>query len=115
MDFEVRKYGMIDARWTLEKAGSVVAEATKPSALIRSFEVTRKNTFLVARAASPFTRVFELEADGMKVGHISPMHPWTRRAKMQCPDTLSEPMQLFTFWLVALLWRRSANSSSGST
>ena len=37
--YDIRKHGVFSGHWTLEQAGGVVAEAHKPSAMFRSFEV----------------------------------------------------------------------------
>jgi hypothetical protein len=112
--YEIRKHGVFSGHWTLEHAGSVVAEAHKPSAMFRSFEVTDGGTRLTIRAESALSRVFEIEAAQRVIGRVRPDHAFTRRSTLDCPDSVPEHIQLFAFWLAALTWRRAANNNSGA-
>lgn len=111
--YDVRKHGVFSGRWTLERSGHVVADARKPSALLRSFEITGEGVGFSLRAVSPLTRAFEMSMRQQVVGGISPVHAFTRRATIECSDAIPEHLQLFAFWLVGLTWRRSASSNSG--
>jgi hypothetical protein len=91
----------------------VVAEAHKPSAMFRSFEVSSEGMHFTVRAGSALGRGFEFAVGERIVGSIRPAHAFTRRAAIQCAGTIPEHLQLFAFWLAALTWRRSASSSSG--
>jgi hypothetical protein len=111
--YDIRKHGVFSGHWTLEQAGSVVAEALKPSAMFRSFEVTSQSVHFTVRAESALARAFEILVGQQVVGTIRPAHAFTRRATIQCSDAIPEHIQLFSFWLVGLTWRRSASSNSG--
>ena len=111
--FDIRKHGAFSGHWTLEQAGEVVAEAHKPSAMFRSFEVTGGAMQFTLRAESALTRAFEITVGQETIGSIRPAHAFTRRATIHCADTIPEHLQLFAFWLVGLTWRRSASSNSG--
>lgn len=111
--YEVRKHGVFSGHWTLERSGHVIADARKPSALMRSFEITGEGVEFSLRAVSALTRAFEMELGRKIVGRVSPVHPFTRRATIQCSDVIPEHLQLFAFWLVGLSWKRSASSNSG--
>jgi hypothetical protein len=111
--YDIRKHGVFSGHWTLEQAGGVVAEAHKPSAMFRSFEVAGGAVHFTVRAESALTRAFEITIGQQIVGSIRPAHVFTRRATIQCAGTIPEHLQLFAFWLVGLTWRRSASSNSG--
>lgn len=112
MGYDIRKHGVFSGRWTLEQSGRIVAEAHKPSAMFRSFEIDCHDAHFTVRAESALTRAFEIVLDERVIGYIRPMHAFTRRASIQCDGSIPELMQLFSFWLVGLTWRRSASSNS---
>lgn len=113
MDYEIRKHGVFSGRWTLEQTGVVVAEAHKTSAMFRTFEIASQQAHFTVRAESALTRAFDIMLGGQVVGDIRPAHAFTRRAVIRCSDMIPEHLQLFSFWLVALTWRRSARNNSG--
>jgi hypothetical protein len=115
MIYEVRKHGVFSGHWTMEHAGSVVTEAHKTSALFRTFDISSHSEQLTLHAGSAFTRAFEIVSGNQVLGHIMPIHPFTRRARIDCVETMPESIQLFCFWLAALTWRRSANNSAAAT
>lgn len=110
--FAVRKHGWLSGHWSLESGERAYAEAQKRSAFVRAFEVREADTELTLRAESPLTRRYEILSGGSLLGTISPAHPFTRRASIDCASQVSEPAQLFCFWLVALTWRRAANRNN---
>ena len=113
---EVRKQGVFSGHWTCEQGGRVLAEALKPSAMFRTFEISCRGEGpgLTLAAESAFHRAFEILQERRVVGRISPAHPFTRRATIQCSEGVPEHLQLFAFWLAGLAWRRSARSNSGA-
>ena len=111
-ELAVRKHGPLSGEWTLERDGTTYAEARKPSAMIRSFEMSAGDIQLVLKAESLFTRSFELVTGDTVVGTIRPVHPLTRRANIECGSAVPDLAQLFSFWLVALTWRRQAQNNS---
>ena len=114
-EFAVRKHGPLSGHWTLERDGRTDAEARKPSALFRSFEVKAESVSLIVKAQSALTRSFDILAGGRVAGTIRPAHPFTRRAFIECAPEIPELAQLFSFWLVVITWRRAANNNSVST
>lgn len=112
--YDIRKHGVFSGRWTFEQSGHVVADAQKPSAMFRTFEISTEGVHLTLQAESAFQRVFEVLIDQQIVGRIAPIHAFTRRATIQCADVIPENIQLFAFWLVGLTWRRSARNNSGA-
>lgn len=106
----VRKHGPLSGRWTLERNGEPLAEAHKPSAFQRRFEVPTVGGTMSVEAKSAFGNGFELIVGDQIVGSIRPAHLFTRQANIDCDPTVTERDQLFAFWLVALAWRRTARS-----
>jgi hypothetical protein len=115
VEYAIRKHGALSGHWSMYQAGRLVAEAHKPSALFRSFQLTGfMNTFTL-KAQSPFSRVFELLDGTACVGRMEPVHAFTRRASLRVNAPVHELLQLFAIWLVVITWRRQAASDSGST
>lgn len=114
--YEIRKHGWFSGHWTCETNGLVVANAHKPSAMFRKFDLIFGSdaTGLILEAESVFGRAFEIRNERHSIGRIAPDHPFTRRATIECADEVPAHIQLFAFWLVALAWKRAAKSSSGS-
>ncbi len=115
IEFPVRKHGLLSGHWTLERDGATCADAKKPNAMFRSFEVRSGALQLTVKAQSAFTRCYDILADGSVVGTIRPAHPFTRRAFIECSSSVPELAQLFSFWLAVITWRRAANNSGAGT
>lgn len=115
VNYEVRKHGFFSGHWTLEHSGSVIAHAQKPSALTRTYEVSSEGLQFTLRSQSPFHRAFLIVRENQLLGKIVPAHVFTRRAVIECSPTIPEPLQLFSFWLVGLAWKRAARNNSGAT
>lgn len=111
IELSVRKHGPLSGYWTLERDGAACADAQKPNALFRSFEVHSGAVQLTVKAHAPVTRCYDILTRGSIVGTIRPVHPFTRRAFIDCKPTVPELAQLFSFWLAVVTWRRAANSS----
>ncbi len=114
-DFAVRKHGVFSGRWTLEHNGQIMAEAIKPSAMFRRFEITAPGLRFTLQAQSPITRTFDICIGDRVAGRISPAHLFTRRTIIDCHESIPEHSQLFAFWLVGLTWRRAAKNNSNSS
>ncbi len=115
VEYAVRKHGWLSGHWTLERDGESNVEALKPSAMFRSFDVETGPLKLTVKAASPFGRSYEILSNGNLAGTIQPAHPFTRRAFIDCDSSVPELVQLFSFWLAALTWKRAARSSNSGT
>jgi hypothetical protein len=110
--YEVRKHGVLSGHWTLEQGGLTHADAHKPSAFFRAFDIRTGGLQLTARAVSPFARTYELVTDHGLAGGIRTAHAFSRRAFVECGPEVPEPVQLFAFWLAALTWRRAARNNN---
>ena len=113
--FEVIKHGVFSGHWTLDHNRQSVASAQKSSAFTRTFEVRTANDSLVVCAESAFGRGFRIERSGEVIATIRPDHAFTRRATIKIlAQKWDFPTICFAFWLVALIWRREASSSSSA-
>lgn len=112
MTLQVVKQGWLSGHWSLESNAGPYAQAVKPNALFRSYNIDAGETQFKLAAASPLGRTFNIAAGGQTLGTIRPAHPFTRRAFVECEDAVPELVQLFAFWLTALTWKRAANNNS---
>ncbi|UZW61933.1 hypothetical protein [Lysobacter enzymogenes] len=109
--FDIRKQGWLDASWTLERDGNTVAIAKRCGMLGRSFDLTHAGAVLLLKPQTVLVRDYHLLLGDTVVGTIEPEHPLTRRARVQCDATVAEMVQLFSFWLVAMVWRSTSDAS----
>ena len=109
-EYVIQKQGLMSGHWTLERDGEVYADAQK--SLLRHFDVRFGELQLTVKAERPFTRCFQILIADDLVGTIRPQHPLTRRATIECADSVPELAQLFSFWLAVLTWRRAARNNN---
>jgi hypothetical protein len=111
MCFEVRKHGAFSGHWTLEREGARVASAQKSDALTRKFEIEDCDGRYVLHPEVALGRGFLIECSSNVVAAVRPDHALTRRSTI---ETFAEDCEFattaFAFWLVALTWRRDAES-----
>lgn len=107
----VRKEGWINARWTLERDGEAVAVANKHGMLGRRFELTHGDQVFLLKPQTPITRGYDIFLGDTVVGTIEPDHPLTRVAHIECKVAVAEVVQLFSFWLVAMVWRSTTDTA----
>lgn len=113
MEFTIRKHGWLSGLWTLEQNGLTLATAHKPSALTRVFEVDADDRRLELKARL-MSRTFDLFEDNYPIGVVRPAHMFTRRAWIDCPESVPFLVRLFCFWLAALMWRRQNKNSKSA-
>jgi hypothetical protein len=97
------------------ETGWVLASADKTSAFERSFELTIDGRTYILEAESALFRKFILIENGDTIGSIYPDGIFTTESTIDLPDTFPVHIQAFMFWLVALLWKRAADSTAGTT
>ena len=97
--------------FVLEKNGETIAQAEKPSALARSFNVYHGGKIYTLAAESIFRRKFVVREAGSIIGSIAPERALCRDARIDLPVTLPLPVRLFMVWLTLLLWKREADSA----
>jgi hypothetical protein len=98
--------------FVLEGDGREMARAEKPSAFLRSFDVTYGNRQFKLQAASAVVREFRLSENNEPVGTVRPENALMRKAVIDLPDSIELPVQIFLAWLVLVLWKRDQKSSS---
>ena len=113
-EFAVRKHGPLSGYWTLEHEGRTLADANKPNAMFRCFELRALDLHFTVQAQSALTRCYDILSDGQFRGTIRPVHPFTRRAYIECDSEVPELAQLFSFWLAVVTWRRAASDSASA-
>lgn len=113
VEYDVRKHGMLSGEWTLEANGQVYARAVKNNPLTRKFQVEEGGGEFTLRALI-MMRGYEILRGDTVIGTINPAHIFTRRSTIDCGPEMTEPCQLFCFWLAALTWRRAARSNSNN-
>jgi hypothetical protein len=80
---------------------------------MRTIELSFAETTLTLRAESAFGRSFLGEFNARTLFTIKPVHLLTRRAVIETfGEELDFPTLCFSFWLVALMWRRAANNNN---
>ena len=109
VDYSVYRESML-GDFLLERAGSMVARAEKPSAFVRSFIIKYKERSYTLQAESSFRRAFVLLDGAREIGSIAPESVWTRTAVVTLPDDWPLPLKSFAIWLTLLHWRRESNS-----
>ena len=109
VDYSVYRESML-GDFLLERAGSMVARAEKPSAFVRSFIIKYKERSYTLQAESSFRRAFVLLDGAREIGSIAPESVWTRTAVVTLPDDWPLPLKSFAIWLTLLRWRRESNS-----
>jgi hypothetical protein len=112
--FRVSREGLLSGAFRLESGDEVVARATKPSILRRSFVVRHGSKTYTLRPRSAWRRSFVLLDGDREVGTIAPTSAWTRRASADLPADVPAPVQMFLIWLAVLLWKRESESVAAS-
>jgi hypothetical protein len=110
-EYRLSREGFWSGDFLLTADQEVLARAAK-SALVRRFVVRTGDREFTLEPASVFTRSFRLFENGLIVGGVLPNHLFTRACTLEFPDDLPVPVQVFLFWLVALMWRRAASDAA---
>src|SRR5262245_33898741 len=112
INHRVYREGLMSGDFILERDGLVLAKATKPSAIRRSFTLSYKNREYTVRKRSAWGRAFGVREDEKEVGSRVPTRWWTRDATVTLPEDWPLHIGVFAIWLALLLWKRDAQSSS---
>jgi len=112
--YEIYRKGAFFGTFVLEKEGAVVAEAEKPSAFKRQFEIKYATRRFVLKSISVFGRGYDLIEDGRIIGSIVARSVFTRKARADLPEEMPLSVRVFVIFLVLLLWKREATAAAGS-
>ncbi len=102
---------LLSGAFILEADGFPLARAEKPSALFRTFEIAYEGSYTL-QARSAFARTFVLCEGDREIGSIYPDHLFSRKMTVDLPEALPLAVRVFITWLVILMWKRAAQSSS---
>ena len=104
--YEVYREGWMTGAFVLERGGSIIAQAEKPSAFFRRFLVRYDGREYTLAPRSAFRRAFELLDGSRHIGSIEPTSAFTRKAVAHLPDDWPLPVRAFVIWLTMIQWRR---------
>lgn len=104
--YEVYREGWMNGSFVLERNGSVIARAERPSAFFREYLVRYGDREYALHARSSFRRAFVLMDGSRQIGSIEPASALTRKAMADLPDSWPVPVRAFVIWLTMIQWRR---------
>jgi hypothetical protein len=105
--YEIGREGLALSRFVLRSGDRILARASKTNPFVRAFEIEHEGRKLRLQAVSLLGRTFELHEQGARIGRVVPTRILGRDARIDLPQELPIPLQVFLFWLVTVLWRRS--------
>lgn len=111
--YEVYRERPLGGDFILESEGTVLARAEKPSALRRRLVIHADGARYELRPRDLFTRTFDLHGESGIMGSLSASGVFSRRVKVDLPDTLPLPLRVFVVWLTVVLWKRDADANGG--
>jgi hypothetical protein len=111
--YQQQKDGFLSGGFKLLEDGAVIATAQK-APMMRYFDIDYANQHYILKAASIFTRKFIIQQNENTIGQICPKHGFTRKCTIDMPPEIPVPVQLFKFWLVALMWRRRSRNNNAA-
>jgi hypothetical protein len=106
--YELGRTGAMHGDYELRDGGSLVAAATKPSALRSRFAVRFDGRDFELGPTGLMAQTFELRANGDVIGRIERDGAMTSRASMHLPADWPTAVQVFVTWLVQLMWERAS-------
>jgi hypothetical protein len=104
--YDVYRDAWMMGAFLLERHGSVIARAEKPSALLRRYVIRHNDREYTLEARSAFRRAFVLLDGSGEIGSIRPTGLFTRGATADLPDDWPLPLRAFAIWLTMMQWRR---------
>ena len=113
LTIEGAKYDVYRESWTgpyvLERNGSVIARAEKPSAFFRRYLVRYLDREYTLEAQSHFRRAFVVLEGTRQIGSIEPTCAFKRNAKADLPEGWPLAVRAFVIWLTMIQWRQSSH------
>jgi hypothetical protein len=111
VEHTVSREGILRGAFVLERGGSVLARAEKPSVFRKMFQIEHRGKRYTLEARSMWRRERVLYDGDREIGAIVPAGLLTRRARVDLPEDLSLVMRLFVVWLTMLLWKRGSDAA----
>ncbi|MCC5844696.1 MAG: hypothetical protein JJU05_10635 [Verrucomicrobia bacterium] len=110
--WETKKKGVLSGSWVLESGGQVLMEAGRTKLLRSEYELSIGAVRYILKHQGFLSTAFELIQDGRRVGTIARQGIFSTKVLIDCGPDVPELVQLFAFWLVADIWRRSNRNTS---
>lgn len=111
--YQMYREGRMSGDFVLEREGSALARAEKPSAFRRQYLIRYRDREYALVARSAFRRSFALLDGAQEIGSIEPTGILTREATADLPDAWPLPLRAFVIWLTMIQWRRDAAAGAG--
>jgi hypothetical protein len=112
-NYMVGRRSRMSGAFFVEWEGKTLASAIKPSWLFQRFTISVGEDKYQLRSRSIFTRAFDLIHNGRTIGSLEAQSWFKRSVRVDLPQELPLPVQVFITWLVLVMWRRQqANGSS---
>lgn len=111
--YQMYREGWMNGSFVLERDGSAIAHAEKPSAFRRRYLIRYRDREFALVARSAFRRSFALLDGSQEIGSVEPIGLFTREATADLPDTWPLPLRAFVIWLTVIQWRRDS-AAAGS-
>jgi hypothetical protein len=104
--YRVCRESWMSGVFVLQRDGSVIARAEKPSAFFRTYLIRYGDRQYTLRARSAFQRAFVLLDGSRQIGTIEPHNPFTNKATADLPESWPPAVRAFVIWLTMIQWRR---------
>ena len=115
VEHRVYREGMMSGDFILERNGSVLARAEKPSAFRDTLVVRHNGREYTLRKKSIWRRAFVVLSGEREVGALNPNSVWKRDATVTLPQEWPLPVRLFVIWLAIIMWKRDAESTAAAS
>ena len=106
VEHRVRREGPLHGDFLLERDGTVVARATKPSAWWNRFVIHHEGQTYELAKSSFWRRRFVVRRGDTEIGSLAPKSAWQREATVELPEQWPLPLKVFVMWLALILWNR---------
>jgi len=106
--YQMYREGWMSGSFLLERDGSVIARAERPSAFRRQFLIHYRDHEYALVTRSCFQRAFVLLDGSEEIGSVAPTGVFTRQATADLPENWPLPLRAFVIWLTMIQWRRDS-------
>ncbi len=110
--YEVFREGLMSGAFLLKQGDSLLARAEKPSAFRRTFLIDYSDRHYTLQARSFWRRELVLLDGSLEVGSLAPEGAFSRRMRVDLPEELPLPVEVFLVWLAVILWKRASEAAA---
>lgn len=114
-EYRVYRERVLGGAFVLERSGSVLARAEKPSFVSRRLIIECNGVKYTLRPRHILSRAFLLVGDSGVMGALSPRGLFSRRMQFDLPGDLALPVRVFIVWLTIILWKRDSDAAAGGS